>query len=203
MHAMKIDDRPDEAKRLEHARKARGFKTAKDAAEYFGWNYDTYAQHENGQRGLTRAVEKYAKAFRTSAAWLRFNAGDGPSSSVPLKGYIGAGQAVQALPDGMDEEIEAPADRRPDTVAAIVRGDSMLPTFRDGWVLYWSKQLPPNAMLNELCIVQLENDEIYVKVLRQGSRPDLWTLQSINATVSDLVDQVVRWVAPIDWIKPR
>ena len=79
----------------------------------------------------------------------------------------------------------------------------MLPAFRDGWVLYWSKQLPPDAMVNQLCVVQLENDDIYVKVLRAGSMPDLWTLQSINATVGDIVDQVVRWVAPIDWIKPR
>ena len=203
MHVMKIDDRPDEAKRLEQARKARGFKTAKEAADFFGWKYDSYAQHENGQRGLTRVAERYAKAFRTTASWLLFNEGEGPAKGVPLVGYVGAGQAVLAIPNGSDEEIEAPADRKPDTVAAIVRGDSMLPTFRDGWVLYWSKQLPPDAMVNELCVVQLENDEIYVKVLRPGSQPDLWTLQSINATVSDKVDQVVRWVAPIDWIKPR
>lgn len=201
---MTFDDRPDEAKRLEQARIARGFKTAKATADFFGWNYTTYGQHENGLRGLGRAVDKYARGLRTTAAWIQHGVGEGPDGGVPLKGYIGAGQVVQAVADGhVDDTVESPADRKPDTVAAIVRGDSMLPAFRDGWILYWSQQLPPDAMLNQLCVVQLENDDIYVKVLRAGSSDDLWTLQSINATVGDLVDQVVRWVAPIDWIKPR
>lgn len=203
MHAMKIDTRPDDAKRLEQARKARGFKTAKEAALYFGWNYETYAQHENGNRGLGRAVERYAAAFRTTAAWILFNEGDGPENTVPLVGKIGAGQVVQAISPDPDATVEAPADRKPETVAAIISGDSMLPALRDGWVLYWSKHLPPESMLNQLCVVQLENDDIYVKILRSGSAPGLWTLQSINATVSDITDQVVSWVAPIDWIKPR
>lgn len=203
LHSMEFDDRPDEARRLEQARRARGFKTAKDAAEYFGWNYETYAQHENGTRGLTRAVERYAKAYRVDASWILFGTGQGPSEGVPLKGYIGAGQVVQPLDDIDDETVEAPADQKPGTVAAIVKGDSMLPAFREGWIVYWSRQLPPHEMINQLCVVQLENGEIYIKVLRPGSQPGLWTLQSVNATVRDIEDQVVSWVAPIDWIRVR
>lgn len=76
-----IDDRPDAAKRLEVARKNRGFETAKDAARFFGWSYETYNQHENGTRGITRAADKYAKAFRVSHGWLLTGEGQGPSNT--------------------------------------------------------------------------------------------------------------------------
>lgn len=81
LHSMEFDDRPESAIRLERARKARGFSTAKEAAEYFGWNYDTYAQHENGTRGITRAAGNYAKALRVSEGWLLTGEGRGPSEN--------------------------------------------------------------------------------------------------------------------------
>ncbi|MER8806060.1 helix-turn-helix domain-containing protein [Mesorhizobium australicum] len=67
---MDFDDRPDFAKRLEKARKDRGFRTPKDAARFFDWTYETYIQHEQGIRGISRAAAKYAKAFRVSEGWL-------------------------------------------------------------------------------------------------------------------------------------
>lgn len=200
---MKIDDRPDEARRLEQARIARGFSTAKAAATYFGWSYGTYAQHENGTRGIGRAVRDYAKAFRTSAGWIQHGSGDGPSPGVPLKGYIGAGGAVEALSFGEDDTVDAPAERTPDTVAAKVKGNSMYPLFRDGWLIYWSKLLPPGELMNDVCVVQLEDDRIMVKTIMPGTKAGLWNLVSINPDTPPLIDQVVRWVAPIDWIRPR
>ncbi|GAA0588973.1 S24 family peptidase [Paenochrobactrum glaciei] len=76
---MTQDDRPAPAKRLEEARIARGFKTATAACEYFGWNYVSYSQHESGQRGLSRAAERYATAFRVGEGWLLTGEGRGPS----------------------------------------------------------------------------------------------------------------------------
>lgn len=92
---MKFDDRPEAAKRLETARIARGFKTSKEAATYFGWSYDTYAQHENGTRGIIRAAEKYAKAYRVSTGWLLTGEGKSPdgeqaSDLQPVASPIGA-----------------------------------------------------------------------------------------------------------------
>lgn len=72
------DDRPDAAKRLEQARLARGFETAKDAARYFGWTYESYIQHENGTRGLSRAAGRYAKSLKVSEGWLLTGEGQGP-----------------------------------------------------------------------------------------------------------------------------
>jgi len=119
---------------------------------------------------------------------------------VPLKGYIGAGGHVEALEHG-PEEVEAPADAPPDTVAAKVKGDSQLPMLSDGWIIYWSKALPVADMINRLAVVQLSDGRIMVKTIRLGSQPGLWTLTSFNA--ADIVDVPADWAAPIDWIKPR
>jgi len=76
------DDRPEPALRLEQARLARGFNNAKEAATYFGWPYATYAQHESGERGITRAAKKYAHAYRVSEGWLLTGEGQGPDGTM-------------------------------------------------------------------------------------------------------------------------
>ena len=75
---MTNDYRPDASKRLEQARKKRGFASAKDAATYYGWPYTSYVQHENGTRGISREVSKYARAFKVSEAWLLTGQGGEP-----------------------------------------------------------------------------------------------------------------------------
>lgn len=89
-HSMDYDDRPESAKRLEKARQLRGFKTAKEAALYFGWSPDSYIQHENGTRGLSRAADKYARAFRVKEAWL-LGLDDDDSLAADEDGLIVAG----------------------------------------------------------------------------------------------------------------
>lgn len=57
--------------RLRDARTQAGFATISDAVKAFGWNYSTYAGHENGHRGAKLPdVEKYAAAFGVSSDWL-------------------------------------------------------------------------------------------------------------------------------------
>lgn len=102
LHEMTFDDRPEPAKRLKQAREERGFRSAKDAAVFFGWNYDTYAQHENGLRGIGRAVKRYALAFRVSEAWLLTGEGDGSRSQK-----VSGEQAVKHLLSRIDKLPEA------------------------------------------------------------------------------------------------
>lgn len=58
------------ASRLREARERKGYDTARAAARYHGWNTSTYAQHENGTRGLGRSATKYAKVFGVPLGWL-------------------------------------------------------------------------------------------------------------------------------------
>jgi phage repressor protein C with HTH and peptisase S24 domain len=56
--------------RLRFAREQAGFARASDAARAMGIEAPTYLGHENGSRGLSRAVARYARFFGVSLDWL-------------------------------------------------------------------------------------------------------------------------------------
>lgn len=185
--------------RIRELREAKGLSQT-DLADVLGLHVTNMNKLENGKSAITSKRRKQLTDFFEIDEHDLFATNP---VIVPVKGYIGAGAMVEAVDAGDIDEIEAPADSHPNTVAAIVRGDSMLPAFEDGTVLYWSQLRPPDVLVNRRCVVQLANGRIYVKILRRGSRPGVYTLQSLNLSSSDIVDQVVEWVATIDWIKPR
>lgn len=96
VHFMENDTRPDPAKRLQVARERAGFGSAKAAAIRFGWNYETYAQHENGTRGIIRAAARYAAAFKVSPGWLL--TGDGPGPGEHAAAIARLSEIYAALP---------------------------------------------------------------------------------------------------------
>lgn len=191
--------------RLMIARKHAGFASAAEAAVALGVAYPTYAGHENGSSGFrAKTGEIYARRFRVSFDWLM--TGRGPMQAtgdrqVRLKGYVGAAQTVYQFDDDGAGWVDAPPGTPYDVEAVEVRGDSMLPLYRSGAILYYSKQLSPEEMIGEQCVVQLADERVLVKTLRRGSERGLYTLNSLNAP--DIEDVVVDWAAPIDWIKPR
>lgn len=192
--------RPEQALRLAEARRQRGFETAKEAADYFGWNYTTYSQHERGERGLTKkTADRYGRAYRVAAGWLLTGEAGGPAY-VPVVGYVGAGQAIYPFAAEEIGEAEAPAGTAPDTVAVKVRGDSMHPVYMDGDALYYDRRLPPSEMLNRRAIVELTDGRMFVKTVKRGSEPGLFTLTSFNAP--DIEDVQINWAAPIRWVQP-
>lgn len=139
---------------------------------------------------------------RDAIANLYLEVFDGEAGpKVSLKGKVGAGQAVYPLADGEEDLVEAPPNATASTTAVEVAGSSMLPVFFDGWLLYYSKHLPPSDMVNKIGVAQLADGRLLVKTIRPGLSPGLWTLLSANA--EPIEDVVVEWVAPIDWIKPR
>jgi phage repressor protein C with HTH and peptisase S24 domain len=204
---MEFDDRPDFAKRLEKARVARGFASAKAAAKYFGWKYDSYAQHESGLRGIGRAADKYAKAYRVSEGWLLTGEGPGPDAGrpVPIVGYVGAGAMVEEdfeqVPEGGLEEIEVPFPLPADMVAFEVRGDSMLPMYDPGAVLivYKDQRKPLHDYYGRRVIVRTDDGRRYVKTIIKGDG-DLVSLLSWNASTIENV--AVTWIGEIFTVFP-
>jgi phage repressor protein C with HTH and peptisase S24 domain len=65
-----MSDKIEIAKRLKEARIKAGFSNARAAAESLGIEYQTYAAHENGSRGLARSAEVYARRYGVSLDWL-------------------------------------------------------------------------------------------------------------------------------------
>ena len=195
------DDRPETAKRLEEARKLRRFASARAAADFFGWKYDTYIQHERGERGFNKASDKYAKAFRVSKAWLL--TGEGPQSvEVEVVGVAGAGGdvAYDTPIDGERDTIPRPYGAPDDTVAVEIRGHSLGPGF-DGWYALYADRREPFGpdLLNQLCIVGTEDGRTLVKWVRRGRKG--FNLISGNGAIEEDVKLV--WAAKVIDLRPK
>lgn len=120
---------PDVALRLVQARERAGYRSAADACRAFGWSYDTYVQHERGERGIPRAAARYAAAYRVPEGWLLTGEGspDGPipATTVPVISWVSAGkmQVADADPDAPRIPITGLPEGR--WIALEVEGDSM------------------------------------------------------------------------------
>jgi phage repressor protein C with HTH and peptisase S24 domain len=177
----------EQGERLAEARKRRGFADAKAAATYFGWNYNTYSQHERGERGLRRdAAEKYSRAYRVPASWLML--GEGPMASaneVPIMGRIGAGAEIepefeQVPPEGIFEvEVNVPLPEG--MIGFEVVGESMYPRYDDGDVVICSAAgvSPSNLEPGQEAAVRTSDGRRFLKRVRRS--PNGFTLESHNA----------------------
>jgi phage repressor protein C with HTH and peptisase S24 domain len=125
-----------------------------------------------------------------------------PARTVRIVGYIGAGAEVIPSDEfGPDDEIAAPPDFT-DGIALVVRGDSMWPKYEDGdIVICESIEVDPTSLLNSYCYVQLADGHTYLKILRRGSAPGLYTLASHNAP--NIEDVVIQRVYRVAWTKPN
>lgn len=200
---MSYDDRPEPAIRLQKAREERGFNTAQDAVNFFGWNYDTYIQHENGTRGITRAAKKYAVAFRVSEAWLLTGEGTAKSTIVEIVGRLGAGAEVEVDHEqGGLGEVEIPFPLPSDMIALEVWGNSMLPVYKNGQIIvvYKHQQRPLSAFYGEEAAVKLDDGRRFIKTVMRGDG-DTVNLLSWNAEPIENVR--LEWVGEIFAVLPR
>lgn len=122
---------------------------------------------------------------------------------VPVAGFIGAGGTVIFEDMGIEDTVLRPPAISGDLIALEVRGESMLPKFDPGDIIYIQRQhdgvLP--EYLGEYCAVRLQGGETYLKKLMAGSRPGVFTLVSLNA--ADMVDVEVKWATPVLFVMPR
>ncbi len=78
----------------------------------------------------------------------------------------------------------------------------MLPKYRDGDIIYIQRDhegvLP--EYIGEDCAVRLATGETYIKQLMRGSRPDRFTLLSLNAP--PIEDVEVEWATLVRFVMP-
>lgn len=123
---------------------------------------------------------------------------------VPVVGYVGAGTEIFTYDDhekgaGYDY-VDLPPGVTNSPVAVKVRGDSMLPVYGEDDVLYYDTQAAdPMTLINKRCIVRTADGRTFVKTLKQGTEPGLFTLDSFNA--SPIENIAIEWVARVIWTK--
>ena len=156
------------------------------------------------ERGDLPMTEAWAKRLapilgvRTDQLW------DGPS--VPIIGYVGAGQRVYAYDDllGGDDRIPRPPMTQGDLLGVEVKGDSMMPLAEEGWHIVYTAEatVDENLVIGRVCVVQLDEDEaMLVKRVVRGTKPRHYHLLSLNAAAIE--DVQLRWAAVVKAIVPR
>lgn len=125
-------------------------------------------------------------------------------SYIPLMGYIGAGAEImpefeQVPPDGLDM-VEVPFQMPADMVAFEVRGDSMLPVYREGYIIivYRDQKKPLESFYGEDAAVRTSDGKRFIKTIVRG--PDGINLVSWNAKTIENVK--LEWIGEIFAVLP-
>lgn len=140
-----------------------------------------------GKREITRNTESLSKSY------------------VPLMGYVGAGGKIEPdfgemPPDGLGV-VEIPFSMPADMVAFRVRGDLMLPVYREGHIIivYRNQTKPLEAFYGEEAVVQTSDGRRFIKTIMRGAEGV--NLISWNATPIEGVK--LKWIGEIFAILPR
>lgn len=122
---------------------------------------------------------------------------------VALVGQIGAGGCVIFEETNDPETVPRPPIGTGPMIALEVRGDSMLPKWESGDIIYIRRThegvLP--EYVGDYCAVRLADGATYLKKLMPGSQPGRFTLVSLNA--ADMADVEVEWATPVLFVMPR
>jgi Peptidase S24-like len=147
-----------------------------------------------------------------------------PPQKVMVVAYVGAGGEVYTIDDhekgGGIDEVDCPPGMGPQEVVALrIRGDSMYPVFRNGWIVYYNNRRdifvpldyepspstaatsidPLRDLFDEPCVVKLKDGRTLLKILKHGQALGLYTLASYNAP--DLENIEIEWAAKVIFIK--
>jgi hypothetical protein len=190
------------ADRLKAARLARGYRTAKAAAEAMNSKVATYTQHETPGRIIPeKKARLYADFFRTTPEWI-------------LYGISPAREATNRYPLPMLEISERshklvrlgvaplPVRLEPDVCALRICSNKILGPV-EGFTLIYFKPATTNfdeRLLESLCVVCLKDETITLGTLLRGSLAERFHVMQMRG--DPLLDQSLLWAAKVLLIAP-
>ena len=140
-----------------------------------------------GKREITRNTESLSKSY------------------VPLMGYVGAGGKIEPdfgemSPDGLGV-VAVPFPMPADMVAFRVRGDLMLPVYREGHIIivYRNQTKPLEAFYGEEAVVQTSDGRRFIKTIMRGAEG----VNLISWNARPLEGVKLEWIGEIFAIFPR
>lgn len=130
--------------------------------------------------------------------------------AVAVAGRVGAGARVP-LHDGHEKgdgiyHVVCPPQIKPSGVVAVeVEGDSMAPMYQPGHVLFFTRHTHegiPAEDIGNPCVVEDEDGNAWVKLVKRGSAPGLWNLISLNPSAESVWDVRIKWAARVRLAMP-
>ena len=192
--------------RLQIARARAGFANATDAARAFGFNENTFRSHENGERGISRAAARYARALRVSEGWLLTGEGDMERKNIiAVTGFMGLDEEIKKIEGapGMPlEEIELPYGFLVENCFALIsRGNSQYPRVKDGEVVVYHRNgATPDDRIGVESVVKIVEGPMLLKTIRRGSIPGMFNLESHNGPTRE--NEQIEWIGDVLSIIP-
>jgi len=181
--------------------------TQTELAKRAGVAQQLIGQLERGEVRSTKAIYRIADALGVPARQLDTDipeADDPVPRMIPVVGYVGAGAQIYSIDDhqkgaGLDEVPCPWSDLGASTVAVKVRGNSMIPAYYDGDLLFYESQHTDfRHLLGKECVVALADGRKFIKELRRTQTGD-WYLHSHNA--EPIVGAVIEWAAKVRLIQ--
>lgn len=128
----------------------------------------------------------------------------GGRATVPVVGYVQAGAEAILYAEGQGpfDEVPAPHNATPSTVALQSRGESLGPMFSE-WLVYYDDVRSPITpdLFGKLCVVGLLDGRVVVKQIKQAGTEERFHLLSQND--GPMLDQEVLWGAVVTAMTPR
>jgi repressor LexA len=178
------------ANRIAYFRKRAGL-TQQRLGELLNSGRSTVVKLERGERPLTTHwLDRLSKELNCSPT-------DILGDEVAIVGKIGAGGTIIYEDVGNNDTIKRPPETPGELVGLEVAGESMLPKFDPGDVIFISREHDGVDLrdIGAYCAVRLRSGETFLKKLARGSRPGLFTLRSLNA--DDIEDCELEWATPV------
>ena len=129
---------------------------------------------------------------------------------VAVAGRVGAGARVP-LTDSYEKgeglfQVECPPQLSPHGIVAVeVEGDSMAPMYQPGHVLFYSRATHEGIIDDDIghpCVVECEDGNAWVKLVRRGEAPGLFHLISLNPSSETRHNQRIMWAARVKLALP-
>lgn len=125
-------------------------------------------------------------------------------ATVAVAGKVGAGAHVDLVDayakGGGLYSVACPPQLSPHGIVAVeVEGDSMVPLYAPGTVLFYSRDVigVPTEAIGQVCVCEDENGKAWVKHIKTGMQEGTFSLISVNPEAENMHGVRLKWAAKV------